>query len=172
MDREPIKKFARRLLVSTCLTVGATAAAQAGTITEPPEFSHTQATPTNLLLGTTGVGGQASSVDADWVEFAGLLPGPLSWNLTDDVGTSLCFNFFSSTDVGLGGSCGTNPAVGITVPGNGVVKLNMGWEGSTGVIGNYTASFQAQGVPEPSTVAGVGMGLAAAALAALRRKKQ
>src|SRR5258708_18037047 len=54
MSNERVKKVAQRLMLSTCLTVGASAVAQAGTVTGP--FSNSLASPTVLPPGTTGIG--------------------------------------------------------------------------------------------------------------------
>ncbi|SRR5579885_584098 len=183
MSNDRVKKFAQRLLVSTCLTVGASVAAQAGIITESTDFGNTFATATDLGPGATGVSGQVfnstpSSNDFfDFVRFSGLTPGSvLHFTTTATNPGATFFEFLSSANTFIT-SVSPGNSVDVTVPtspNDGIVVFEVSYEGGGETSSNYTASFTttAAGVPEPGTIGGVGLGLAGAALAALRRKKQ
>src|SRR3982074_422546 len=78
--RKSVKKLARTLLATTCLTVAAGRAALAGTIDESVfgEFSKLSSSPSIMPAGTTIVNGSLSSIGPDtidWVEFINLLGG-------------------------------------------------------------------------------------------------
>src|SRR6516225_2112357 len=140
--------LARRLLATTCLTAVGGTAAQAGSVSEPPNFGTTFATRTLLPVGTTMVTGTTSfSSDADdFVEFQGLAGGTsftLSANaflsnvsvFTDSnsqIGSTLMFGFPASTQ----------PLAG-TVPANGLLVVDVHQTNTESGIQNYTLNLTA-----------------------------
>lgn len=194
----PKSKLCRSLLASTCLTVACGATATAGTITEgtapaPANFGNTFNTASLLPVGTTQVFGFLGPFDeggganlSDWFELQGLTPGATylldGSNQTESEG-ALKFSVFNSSDVQLsgptsmeGGGFIPRDAVSIVAPLDGILVVNTTQIGPTGeeggAVGQYEVALstnQTSTVPEPSTMAGVG--LAAAAMLAWRRRR-
>lgn len=170
-----LKKFARGLLATTCLTVAA-GAAQAGTFTETTDFGNTYAAATSLPPGTDVVNGTLTwpgDMD-DFVRFSGLVGTSYTLTETNASGLFSQLSVFSSSNgvtpiggpVGVGSS-GSNSVSG-AIPGDGVLIVDVhNGEGS----GGYSLNLQTSGVPEPSTLGGVGIALAAS-LAMRRRQKK
>lgn len=185
--RKLIGRFARALLATTCLTVATGGAALAGTInvyTESTDFPSTGPGP-SMAAGTTEtiINGSTVGGDVDWFEITGV-PGSTfqiqasitSGTSSDSIavfqdpyppGTSI-FSFGDFTNGTPASSSNLN------VPGDGdlfieITRLGGSGEGASGyqVCIDGSAPCQ-QPVPEPSTIASVGLGLAG--VFAVRRK--
>ncbi len=179
-----LKKIARHLLATTCLTVAAVGVAGASTFTEGSDFSNTFAGANALPIGTDVVNGSLFGSLApdndDYFRFSGLLAGS-SFSLnasTPDSGWLGNLLVFSSSQSQIGttqalhNSAPAN-ASGI-VPLDGILVVDVAFSEGTGPDA-YTVSLtapldQTAQTPEPSTLAGVGLGLAGA-LALRRRQK-
>ena len=171
-----LRKFARHLLATTCLTVAAAGIGQATTLTESTDFGNTFGAATPAPVGTDVVDGEISGSGdfSDFFTFTGL-SGSSAFSFTITTPTS---NFFANATVFdsfsnvLAGPAFFNSSAGGTgngfVPGDGILVVGVnGGEGT----GTYTFSLTApQAVPEPSTVVGLGLGLAGG-LALKRRRK-
>jgi hypothetical protein len=162
--------FSRTLLATTCLTVACSASAVAGTIFEgvapaPSDFPNF---PNGYALpgGTTLVIGDNSGGDADYFEFFGLGAGTFMLigegsgsfflDVFSDSGSFITEGFFSSSG---------------TIPNDG--KLVVGVFAAEEIGGSYAISLATQpAVPEPATFGGVGVALAAGALAWRRKRNQ
>ena len=192
MDRLSKKspRLMRALLATTCLSAATGGTALAGTITEgvgpaPADFPNSG--PGYLLpVGTTTVfGTKLNQLDQDWFEFQGLTPGA-SFSLSaffNPSGTEigLRVSLFDTSENSLGSSTleqGTvnsgnegNPILG-TVPSDGNIIVDIFSCGCLNPSGGYEVQLTepAGSVPEPSTMATVGLGLAGA-LAWRRRRK-
>lgn len=179
-----LKKIARQLLATTCLTVAAVGVAGATTFTESTDFSNTFAGANALPLGTDNVNGTVSGYPTpdfdDYFRFSGLLAGS-SFSLSASTPDANWFGtllVFSSSHSQIGStqnvqSTAVANASGI-VPLDGIlvvdVVMNEG-SGQNGYVVNLTAPLDLTAqTPEPSTLAGVGLGLAGA-LALRRRQK-
>ena len=173
-----LKKFARHLLATTCLTVAATGAAQATTVNESTDFGDTFATSNILPVGTDVINGaifgSIAPDGADFFTFTNLLGGSaFTLGASTPVGS-----FFPEVQVLTSANTVVSPQQGFSLgspaSANGIVPLDgilvvqvNGNEGS----GPYTVTLDAQSAaPEPSTLFGAGLGLAGAF--ALRRKRK
>ncbi len=187
--RKMIGKFARTLLATTCLTVASSAAALAGTITYtegvgglPSDFPNTAGSATPLsaatIPGTTIVNGHTPGGDVDWFELTGLGTGTFTVTAAITSGTGEdTLNVFENTPSPLniftsgfdnGESAGSGS---IAIPTNGDLFIEVLRNAGTGEGSNgyhVTVNTTGSSVPEPSTIATVGLGLAGAF--ALRRK--
>ncbi len=176
-----LKKIARHLLATTCLTAAAAGVAGATTFTESTDFSNTFAGANALPIGTDVVNGSLFGSLApdndDYFQFSGLLAGS-SFSLsasTPDTGWFGNFFVFSSSQSQIGSAQplqNATPAnVGGIVPLDGILVVDVGLVEGFGAAA-YTVSLTAPlaQTPEPSTLAGVGLGLAGA-LALRRRQK-
>lgn len=175
-----LKKFVRALLAATCLTVAGSGAAHAGTFLESSlgggDFPDS-APGTSLPVGTTIVNGTLSSFsDVDFFEFMNLAAGQ-SFTLTASTTTGyLLIEAFDSGNTQIGSTqyfySGVNGVISGTIPGDGMLIAEI--RNSEGGSGDYSVSLDAPlaGVPEPTSAGLTVLGLAAAALAARRRKTE
>jgi len=174
-----LKKFVRALLAATCLTVAGSGAAHAGTFLESSlgggDFPNTSPG-TSLPVGTTTVDGTISSYsDVDFFEFMNLAAGQ-SFTLTASASAGyMLIEAFDSGNTQIGSPqyfySGVNGVISGTIPGDGMLIAEiLNSEGG----GAYSVSLDAplSGVPEPATAGLTVLGLAAAALAARRRKTE
>ena len=170
MPNAKLKRAARHLLASTCLVAGA----EAATVTEGTDFSNS-GPGAALPTGTNRVIGTLNSVGPDledFFQFTGLNPGSLTFTASQVISGDMGENavvYLNSSNVILGFNSTT-----ITVPGDGIVRVNVTGYANNGGL-SYDVSFPdtgLSGVPEPGTSAAMATGLAAAALAASRRKKE
>jgi hypothetical protein len=156
--------LARRLLATTCLTAVGGTAAQAGSVSEPPNFGTTFATRTLLPVNTTVVTGTTSGISDpdDFVEFQGLAGGT-SFTLSatallsnvsvftdsqSQIGSTLIFNGSSTQQL-------TN-----TVPANGLLVVDVHQTNSESGMQAYTLNLTASTtVPEPASCLSLGLGL-------------
>ena len=135
-----------------------------------PDVVHSHGYHTDVVNGA--IGGALSTDPADFFQLTGLLAGS-SFSLTaltTDLSFFANFQVFDSSQsqIGTGGSFqnGLPANVGGIVPLDGILVVNVAQsEGS----GAYTVDLNAQTL-EPSTLAGVGLGLTGAM--ALRRKRK
>ena len=170
-----LKKFARRLLTTTCLTAAAVGAAHAGTINESivGDFSNTFAGAglTNSLLpnGTNVVnGGLNPSGDLDFFTFQGLSAGT-SFTLAGTYENGQFVTLYNSAQTALTVQASNPPTLTGIVPGDGMLVVGVtNQEQVTGYSFTLTATPAA--TPEPSTIVGGGLGLAALALRRKRKK--
>jgi hypothetical protein len=183
-----LKKFARHLLATTCLTAGAAAVANAQVITEgttpaPADFGNNSGSAYLLPNGTTQVNGVVTTGTdpADFFTFEGLQggtgfsfaatmtgPGAVGLEVLNSSNTVLVpENFYNSTN-------GDNS--GGTVPTDGLLVFGLFASGEPGGSRPYTVNLTATqaptGTPEPGTLGVMGLGLAAGAAIMRRRKKK
>ncbi len=161
-----LKKLARHLLTTTCLTAAATSVAHAGTINETVDFSNTFGGANALPVGTTEVLGSINPQnDTDFFQFTGLLGGG-SYSLAGFYEGSLKVGLLDSANTFLHSLANNPPTFTGTVPGDGILVVEVAGNEQ---IAAYDLQLTAQsGTPEPSSVAAVATGLAGAW--ALRRK--
>jgi PEP-CTERM motif len=165
-----LKKFARGLLTTTCLTAAAAGMAQAGVVNESSvagaDFGNTFGLRNNLGAGVTEVIGAAPNGDVDFFSISGLLGGgafSISGIYTGFANYSVLNSAQGTVSAGGGN---LSPLTG-TIPNDGILVVQVsGSEGPTTY--DLTLSAPTSGVPEPSTLGGVGLALAAGY--ALRRK--
>jgi hypothetical protein len=172
-----LKKFARGLLATTCLTIASGVAVRAAIVNEGVDFSNSSLTPFVLPAGTDVVNGSISfGIDgSDWVQFTNLVGGSL-FTLTASTPVTLFFptvNVLDSTQAPVAGpsafSGGSDANLGPAfVPADGNLIVGVVTTNSEGPIG-YTLTLNPQTVPEPATCGSVGLALAGALL--WRRKR-
>ncbi len=166
-----LKKLARKLLTTTCLTAIATGAAQATTFNESTitDFSNNFPGANVLPAGTDRVIGGLSPlvVDSDFFKWSGLLAGDI-YTLTSGGYVGMVNVTTYNSAQGVLNAQSTNPATltGI-IPGDGMLVVGVTpFEGT-----NYDFSLKTNSpTPEPATFAGVGLALAGAL--ALRSKSK
>src|SRR5580698_2346062 len=172
-----LKRLARHLLATTCLTAGT---AMATTVSEPPNFGTTFATATALPVGTTVVeGGVSMNNDLnDYFKFEGLVPGT-GFDFTATTNSGLTLNLLNSADAALPSSSDpytfttSLPAsVGVTAPSDGIIVFDVVSPGGEGLRAYTVTVTTATFVPEPGTLGAMGLGLAAGAALTRRRKKK
>jgi hypothetical protein len=166
-----LKKFARHLLTTTCLTAAAAGAAHAGTINETSvsggDFSNTFGGANALPAGTTEVLGQLNPFsDTDFFMFSGLLGGG-AYTLTGVYTGFANYGILDSLGNTLNSPTGNPASLGGTTPGNGILVVEVLNSEGTPTY-DLTLNAAQAGAPEPSTLSAVGLGLAGAF--ALRRK--
>jgi hypothetical protein len=164
LPKQNIRRMARTLLASTCLTV----AANASTLTEPPDFSSTFGAPTAIPAGTTRIEGSLSTFtdSSDYLRWQGLTPGSILNVFYQDQSPDMYASYWhGSGPTYVAGSLNIGPN-SITVPSDGIVNFSVGLEG---MGGPYSLDFGSP-VPEPGTLTTLGLGAAAIALAARRKR--
>jgi len=167
---DSLKKIARRLLATTCLTAAAVGVSQAASVTETTfgDFGNTFALQTLLPAGTTEVIGAINpSSDFDFFTISNLVAGG-NYSITGVYTGNASYSVLSSANVVL--SPGTsNPAVlsGV-VPGDGILVIAVGQQEQ---VATYDLTLDVASTPEPATVAGVGLALAAGLAARRNRSK-
>jgi hypothetical protein len=188
-----LKKLARHLLATTCLTAGA-AALDGQVVNEPTgagDFGNTFATATVMPLGTTTVNGFVGGFlttdafdPADYITFQGLQGGTsfsflASLSLNDSAGERLFVLNSSDGSVGSSPYSFTGAEVPFSASGSGIVPvdglLTLGITANTELRQSYTINLtatEAPSTPEPGTLGAMGLGLAAGAAFTLRRKKK
>lgn len=167
-----LKKFARHLLTTTCLTAVAAGAAHGNTINESSvsggDFGNTFATRNLLGSATTEViGGVSGITDNDFFQIGGLLGGS-AFSISGVYTNFVNYSVLNSAQ-GVISAGGGNPAtLAGVVPGDGILVMQvLQFEG----LANYDLTITAPAattIPEPGTLAMMGLGLAGAF--ALRRK--
>jgi hypothetical protein len=177
-----LKRLARHLLATTCLTAGSTA--MATTVSEPPDFGTTFGTATDLPNGTTMVDGsvQFPGDTNDFFTFQDLVPGTeffFTATLTSAT-NGLELNLLTSGDAALPGS--SNPysfatslpaSATVDAPSDGIIVFDVLTGGGEGPARAYNITVNtATYVPEPGTLGAMGLGLAAGAALTRRRKKK
>jgi hypothetical protein len=177
-----LKKLARHLLATTCLTAGVAAMADAQTVTEgtspaPADFGNTFGTAYLLPNGTTQVNGTThDNVDpADFITFQGLQGGTgFSFTATSTSNIASNLSIFNSSDVKLLGPTSFSSVEGTsghgTVPTDGTLTFDV--FSNSEATQTYSINLTATQAPEPGTLAAMGLGLAAGAGLILRRKKK
>lgn len=186
--RKLIGKFARTLLAGTCLTAATGGAALAGSITYGPAtspstndaftFSPTAAFPAATTPGVTILNFTQDGQETEF-DITGLGSGAFTLSATtnDEAGDFISVyggpgftNFIAE-----GGFTGGSPFnIGATaIPGSGelVISTEPNDESSNSFTVTVTTSAPS-GVPEPSTVGLVGLGLAGALTLSRKRRKQ
>jgi len=193
-----LENFKRGLLSTTCLTVACGSSAMAGTVTEPMS-AFPNSTPGYLLpVGTTIVNGfaglkpgEGGLATTEWFEFQGLTPGS-SFTMTADYNpqgrrgesgngeSGLRLNVFTDSQTPLFTNqslevacCGhTGASVTGTVPGDGFLDVEITAGPQPGSFYQVALAAEAgSAVPEPGTLAPVGLVLAGA-LAWSRKRRQ
>ncbi len=163
-----MKKLARELLTTTCLTAVAAGAGQAATFNEStlPDFNNTFASANTLPGGTDVVLGSISpSSDNDFFQFTGLLGGG-TYTLSGIYEGAATYQILNSAG-GVLNTAVTNPASFTgTIPGDGILVVGVTQNEQVAL---YDLTLSAPtAVPEPSTAAAVALALAGGL--ALRRK--
>jgi hypothetical protein len=198
--RKSIGKFARTLLATTCLSAASGGAALAGTISygpgAPANYSATFAgaltTPLSAatIPGTTNVSGQVTSEDnVDFFELTGLGTGTFTLTATalGEVGEAAVtlsefvetVTVFTDGDTTLEGPTAFDfgdmasfASMSIPTDGNLVVEVEQNFESSANYTVTVNTTAPTATVPEPSTIATVGLGLAGALTLRRRRRQQ
>jgi hypothetical protein len=172
-----LRKFAKHLLATTCLTAGTTAVAS--TVSEPPNFGTTFATATALPTGTSMVNGsvQFPSDTNDFFTFGDLASGTAFDFTASTTSVGLEVQIFNSSDTSLGGpfafTSSSSAIEDLTAPANGQLVFDVIVGGGEGPARDYTIQVNTQTVaPEPGTVGAMGLGLAAGAAFLRRRRKK
>jgi len=163
------KKFARKLLATTCLTAAGAVGASAATVSEPPDFGNSFASATSLAAGTDRVQGEVQFNNFDYFRFSGLLGGS-AYSISGTYSGAGDYAVKDSAGVDLNSSS-YNPSMFMgLVPGDGilVIQATNNSEESSGTYDLTLTASSTSTVPEPSTLAAVGLGLAGAV--AMRRK--
>jgi hypothetical protein len=177
-----LKKLAAHLLAMTCLTAGAAASARAQIVTEgtapaPSDFGNSFGAAYLLPEGTTEVDGSVEfgSDTADFFTFQDLLGGSsFSFTATSTLSRVIGLDLFNSSDMQIGSQdlfSSTASASGSgTVPGDGMLTFELLVPGSGEGIRPYTVDVTATIAPEPGTLGAMGLGVAAVAVLARRRR--
>jgi hypothetical protein len=166
-----LKRFARQLLATTCLTVAIGAVAEASTTNETSvvDFSNTFLGRNILPIGTTEVIGQINpSSDIDYFQIGGLLGGG-AYNFTGVYTDFSSYGVLNSSG-GILNFLSSNPSsMAGVIPSDGILVVQVQQaEQLAGYDLTLTAPTIPTNVPEPSSLSSVGIGLIGAL--ALRRK--
>lgn len=168
----PIKKLARELITTTCLTAAAAGAVQAATFNETSltDFSNTFGAANVLPAGTNRVLGAitAPGDPGDYFKFTGLAGGS-AFSIAGAYTGSAIYDVLDSSGAAIVASS-INPAT-ITgdIPTDGILIVHVN---QTEVAATYDLTFNANtSVPEPSTAAIAGLGVAGAWLLRKRSKE-
>ena len=176
-------KFARNLLATTCLTAASCGAAMATTIYPPFPAGEdpTVLSPLTVLQADPGNPGTTTvtvsqTAQNTWFELTGLGLGTFTFNATSDGTNGDLFNFCTDATFSVctaeGAATSTSPlnllATPVPADGNLFVHTTPGFEQANSY--SVTVNTQAPQVPEPSTIAMAGWGLAT--LITLSRKKR
>lgn len=181
-----LKKLARHLLATTCLTAGAAALANAQVVTEavppaPTDFGNTFGAAYLLPDGTTTVNGavEFGSDIADYFTFHGLQGGTnFNFTATSTDSRLIGIDLFNSSDVQIGVEEAFDSVESATgsgsVPSDGILTFGLLVDGSGEGTRPYSVELNAtqSSTPEPGTLGVMGLGLAAGAALAKRRKKK
>jgi PEP-CTERM motif len=173
-----LKQLATRLLTTTCLTAAASVAAFAGTVTEPVGGFGNTFPGTLLPAGTTQVSGitTLNNGSNDFFELQGLPGGAslssISFHFVNN-SAAIPFGVVLLTDTNtvvtalhtIGTLSSYDPIGTIPLDGNLVVDMQPGNEGGSAYVLTLNTS-----VPEPGTLAALGLGLAGLGAAGLRRR--
>jgi hypothetical protein len=186
-----LKKLAKRLLATTCLTAMAAGIAGAQTVNEAADFGDTLGTAFQLPMGTRNVNGlvdtQSDFFDGDdYMRFSGLAGGSLfSFTATTPLLRSVEVDLFSSAGVALPGSAfqfsstaqesGLAMGSGI-VPLDGILVFDFRVTGEASLRTPYSlhlnATDAAAAAPEPGTMGAMGLGIAGLGAMVRRRRKR
>ena len=170
-----LKKSARHLLATTCLTAGAAALANAQVVAEgsggaPADFGNTFGAAYLLPDGTGMVLGSVTGISdpADFFTFQGLAGGTgFSFNATSFLPGQIGLDIFNSSDTQLGStdffSSSDSGSGSGTVPADGTLTFELfpSGEGARPYTVSLTATLAPTGIPEPGTLGVMGLGLAA-----------
>jgi hypothetical protein len=154
------------------------ASALAGTVTETsdfPNFGNGTLLPvgTNVVNGTVGgfLPNEGPADPADWFEFTGLTPGN-SFQLTGSSEFGNQIHLFMDGGTPIVSGFLEGGSLGGIVPGDGKLVVDV-IGGENSLTSLYTVSLSTSAaVPEPSTLGGTGLALAAGALAWSRKRKR
>ena len=167
-----LKKYARHLLATTCLTVAATTA-QATTFSEGVnDFGNTFAARTGLPGGTTQVfGGVNPGNDFDDFFFFSGLPLGGAFTFTGLYEGAVNVSVLTNGNSVINGNSNLSnpPTMTGTVPGDGILVIGAhGFEGTAFYDLRLDVVGGTSQIPEPATAGLAGLALASAV--ALRRK--
>ena len=176
-------KLTRSLLASTCLTVACGVGTRANTILEGsvPGSDFPNTSPGfNVMTASQVIGTIATEIDEDWFEFTGFSAGTpftIAGRNTSNANGVIHFSIFnsSSTQIGTTANLENNPSLtrandmrsGV-VPSDGDLIVRVF---PSSVAEGIGYSINLNPVPEPSTLFGAGLGMAAALAWRRRRAK-
>ena len=181
--RKLIGKFARTLLATTCLTAASAGAAMANTVYPPfpPGETPTTQTPLTVLTADPNNPG-ITTIDVTqnqsntWFELTGLGLGTFTFEATSSGNLGDNFNFctdatfLTCTLEGVASSSAPLNLPTTAIPGSGNLFVHTTPVSEQANSYSVTVTTQAPQVPEPSTIAMAGLGLAT--LVTLSRKKR
>jgi hypothetical protein len=192
--RKSIGKFARTLLATTCLTAASGGAALAGTISytegsapAPGTFSTnfsgalTTSLPAATIPGITNVSGSVNGEDSlAFFELTGLGTGTFTLTATEfsEFGEAAVTVLTDGDAVLEGptdfdeGEMASFGSMSIPSDGNLVIEVEQLMESPSNFTVSVDTTASTATVPEPSTIATVGLGLAGALTLRRRRRQQ
>ena len=169
-----MKKFISRSLVTACLVAVATSAAHASIINETSvvgaDFGDSFALLNSLGSGVTEVIGEVNPfLDHDYFSISGLAGG-MGYTITGIYTAMASYEVLTSGNVVLN-SLDNNPAsVSGTIPGDGILVIHAKHNEQISTY-DLTLTAASSGVPEPGTLAGVGLALASGIALCRKLKK-